>query len=48
MMIFFLTTDKDKSEKMFAFAFMNLMKEDGSIIQDGTHELCIYKVHTQY
>ena len=31
-------------EKTFAFSYLKLLKEDGSIIPDGTHELFVYKV----
>lgn len=41
---FFLHTAKDKSEKTFAFAFMKIMRDDGSIIPDGSHDLYVYKV----
>ena len=35
---------KDKMDKTFAFAHMKIMREDGAIIPDGTHELFVYKV----
>ena len=31
-------------DKTFAFSYMKLLKDDGSIIPDGTHELFVYKV----
>lgn len=37
---------KDKMEKTFAFSYIKLMKDDGSIIPNGTHELFVYKVQT--
>jgi hypothetical protein len=33
----------DKADKTFAFAFLKVMTPDGSIVPDGTHELCTYK-----
>ena len=39
---------KDKSEKTFAFTFMKMMKDDGSIIRDGPHDLYVYKVGVVY
>ena len=38
-----LCADKDKAEKTFSFAFLKIMNPDGSIIQDGQYELCVYK-----
>lgn len=36
---------KEKVEKTFAFTYMNIMKDDGSIIRDGVHEFYVYKVN---
>ena len=30
----------------FAVSHLKLMKEDGTTIEDGSHELFVYKVHT--
>ena len=35
---------KEKPDKTFAFAYLKIMKEDGSIVHDGSHELYVYKV----
>ena len=37
-------TAKEKAEKTFGFTYMNIMKDDGSIIRDGIHEFYVYKV----
>ena len=35
---------RDKADKTFAFTFLKIMNDDGSIIKDGLHELYVYKV----
>lgn len=42
--IFFLISAREKNDKkLFGFSFARLMDKDGATIQDGQHELYIYK-----
>ena len=40
----FPRTEKDRTYKAFAFSHTRLMYNDGTTLQDGTHELYVYKV----
>ncbi|XP_072025453.1 dedicator of cytokinesis protein 3-like [Amphiura filiformis] len=35
-------------KKLFAFAFMRSMKNDGTAVEDGEHELFVYKISEHY
>eukprot|EP00795_Rhopilema_esculentum_P012407 gene12407-3070_t len=39
--------EKDKNQKIFAFAYLPLMNNDGTALQDSCHDLAIYKCETR-
>lgn len=41
---FFILIARDKSERAFGMGFVKLMNADGTTLQDGKHNLIIYKV----
>ena len=44
MFAYYLNTERDRTQKCFAFSYTPLMYNDGTTLQDGTHELVVYKV----
>lgn len=43
-MFIFVFSARDKSERAFGVAFVKLMNPDGTTLQDGRHDLVVYKV----
>lgn len=39
-----LSSARDKSERAFGVAFVKLMNANGTTLQDGRHDLVVYKV----
>eukprot|EP00800_Vazella_pourtalesii_P011037 TRINITY_DN2667_c1_g1_i1.p1 TRINITY_DN2667_c1_g1~~TRINITY_DN2667_c1_g1_i1.p1 ORF type:complete len:1797 (+),score=87.02 TRINITY_DN2667_c1_g1_i1:526-5391(+) len=37
-------SNNDKDERPFSLAFLRLMREDGTLINDGDHDMMVYKV----
>lgn len=42
--MYFFFSARDKSERAFGVAFVKLMNPDGTTLQDGRHDLVVYKV----
>lgn len=46
----FIISGKVKGERTFGFSFIKLLKDDGTVIRDGSYSMYIYKVffHLKY
>ena len=33
-----------KGERIFGFSFLKLLQSDGTVLQDGVHDMIVYKV----
>ena len=45
--MFSVKKSKKEMRKLFGFAFVRITNKDQIVVQDGQHDLCVYKVRTE-